>query len=272
MNHMNCPKGHGAMEEKKIKRTVLFKGITVDIIEEAFVCLECNLSAGTIQSAGKIQHAIAEAYRKQTGLLTGKDIKRLRKEKGMTQADLAEISGFGIASIKRWETGAIQTQSADQKLRFHLHDECIENSMTGNREFFIPRIRLVANAFEKALGRAILVVNDKMLFAAKYLWYADMLAKKELGRSMTGASYAHLPWGPQLNNYRDLLDDIRSADISKAESLSDPELNIIGRIAKYFPEDQMIFDASHKEPAWLETNNGGLISYTWADKLIAQIN
>jgi hypothetical protein len=111
-----------------------------------------------------------------------------------------------------------------------------------------------------------------MLFAAKYLWYADMLAKKELGRSMTGATYAHLPLGPQLNNYRELLEDIQNADTSNAESLSDSEFNIIRRIAGHFPEDQMVFDASHVEPAWRESRNGELISYSWADKIAAQID
>ena len=39
----------------------------------------------TVQSAGKIQHTIAEAYRQQVGLLTGEEIKKLRKQKEMTQ-------------------------------------------------------------------------------------------------------------------------------------------------------------------------------------------
>ncbi len=272
MSEMNCPKGHGAMEEKKVERSVPFKGVEVNIIEDAFVCPKCKLSAGTVQSAGKIQHAIAEAYRQQVRLLTGEEIKKLRKKKGMTQADLSELSGFGVASIKRWETGAIQSQSADRTLRLHLLDFCQENSLTGNQNFSIPRIRLVAEAFKDVLGRAILIINDKMLFAAKYLWYADMIARKELGKSMTGATYANLTYGPQLNNYRDLLDEIRNANLSEAEDLTPNELAIIERIAKTFPEDRMVYDAAHKEPAWLETKTGELISYTWADRLIAKKN
>lgn len=272
MREMNCPKGHGAMKEKKIERSVLFKRIDVNIVEDTFVCPVCKLSAGTVQSAGKIQQAIAEAYRHQVGLLTGEEIKKLRKEKGMTQANLAELSGFGVASIKRWETGAIQSQSADRTLRLHLLDCYQDNSLTGGQDFSIPRIKLVAVAFKNALGRAILIANDKMLFAAKYLWYADMIARKELGKSMTGATYANLTYGPQLNNYKDLLDEIQNADLSDAEDLTIDEMAIIKRIAKTFPENRMVYDAAHKEPAWLETRKGELISYTWADRLIAKIN
>ncbi|MBT3487379.1 MAG: type II toxin-antitoxin system MqsA family antitoxin [Desulfobacula sp.] len=272
MIQMNCPRGHGAMEKEKVERSVTFKGIEVNITEDAFVCPKCKLSAGTVQSAGLIQHTIAEAYRQQVGLLTGEEIKKLRKEKEMTQADLAKSMGVGVVSIKRWETGSIQTKSMDQSLRQHLMTGSIENNVNGNRDISIPRILLVLTAFQSVLKRAILKENDKMLFAAKYLFYADMLAKKMLGRSMTGAAYARLPFGPQLNNYNDLLDEIRNADISEAKDLTVQELEIIEQITRTFPEDRMVYDASHKEPAWLETKTGAPILYTWADRLIVKIN
>ena len=38
-----------------------------------------------------------------------------------------------------------------------------------------------------------------------------MVAFRNIGRSMTGATYAALPYGPQLNNYSDLIDEIKKA-------------------------------------------------------------
>ncbi|MFA5906244.1 MAG: type II TA system antitoxin MqsA family protein [Desulfobacula sp.] len=271
MIQMNCPKDHGVMEQKEIERTVPFRGMDITVMEEAFVCPECGLSAGTVESAGKIQQAIAEAYRKKTGLLSGGEIKKLRQNKGMTQEELAAVMDVGIASIKRWETGAIQSRSMDQALRHHLSEGPLLDPVTGNRCFSIPRILRVALAFKDALGRAILKEDDRMLYAAKYLWFADMFSVKLLGRSMTGATYAHLPLGPQLNNYRDLLEDIQNADPEKAEPLSVEELDIIRRILKIFPEDRMVFDAAHEEPAWLETSVGELISYVWVDRMAARL-
>ncbi len=271
MIQMNCPKGHGAMEQKEIEKIIPFKGIDITVIEEAYVCLECGLSAGTVESAGKIQQAVAEAYRKKTGLLSGGEINRLRQNKGMTQEDLAALMDVGIASIKRWETGAIQSRSMDQALRRHLSESPAFDNITGNRRFSIPRILRVALAFKEALGRAILKEDDRILFAAKYLWYADMFAVKLLGRSMTGATYAHLPYGPQLNNYKDLLADIQNADPEQAEPLSMEELDIIRRISQTFPEDRMVYDAAHQEPAWLETPNGDFISYGRADRIAARL-
>nr|NJM02682.1 type II toxin-antitoxin system MqsA family antitoxin [Desulfobacula sp.] len=156
MIQMNCPKGHGAMKQKEIEKIIPFKGLDIAVIEEDYVCPECGLAAGTVESAGKIQQAIAEAYRKKTGLLSGGEIKMLRQNKGMTQEDLAAVMDVGIASIKRWETGAIQSRSMDRVLRRHLSEGPAFDNITGNRRFSIPRILRVALAFKEALGRSIL--------------------------------------------------------------------------------------------------------------------
>jgi len=55
------------------------------------------------------------------GILSPEQIVRARKKLGMTQEQLAAASGFGIASIRRWETGAtVQNASSDRLLRVVL--------------------------------------------------------------------------------------------------------------------------------------------------------
>ncbi len=180
----------------------------------------------------------------------------------LTQAALAERMNVGIASIKRWEGGTIQSKSMDHALRIALKGESIGDHFTGNRDFSIPRIKLVLKEFEAVLGKKILKKNDKMLFAAKYLWYADMVAHRETGESLTGSTYAALPYGPQLNNYKDLIQDIIKADESEAEPLSREEKRIIARIAMKFPEERMVYAAAHKEEIWKKQPNGAIIPYT----------
>lgn len=114
--------------------------------------------------------------------------------------------------------------------------------------------------FEKELGLKFL--DDMLLFDAKYTWFADMVAHRELGRSMTGATYAALPHGPQLNNYRDLVDDIRDTDETRAEPLTEDEKKIIAKIARKFPTKQMVFDAAHREPVWKSRSTGSIIPYS----------
>ena len=259
---MSCPDGHGKMKITRIHEKMKFRGVDIDVPVEQYVCPVCGIKAGTIEQTSAIQKAISNAYRKATHLLTGEDIIEGRKKLNLTQAALAKRMNVGIASIKRWESGLIQSKSMDQALRIALKGQTLGDICTGNQEFSIPRIKLVFKQFESVLGKTILKKNDKMLFAAKYLWYADMLAHRELGESMTGSTYAALPYGPQLNNYKDLIDDIVKADESKAKPLSPEEKKVINRIAMKFHKERMIYDAAHREPIWKKQLKGAIIPYS----------
>ena len=264
---MTCPRGHGDMELTGIKRTNNFRGVEIAYETDTYVCPECGLEAATVAQAGATQRAISDAYRKKMDLLTGEEIKTLRKQIGLNQQELADLVNVGVASIKRWETGLIQSKAMDHALRVHLQGYYFTNIHSGNRELSIPRIKLVARAFEKRLGRKLLKKTDKMLFAAKYLWYADMLAFRDLRRSMTGVQYAALPYGPQLNNYSDLIDKIKNADESSAEPIIKEGIRIIEKITKAFPSEQMVYDAAHREAVWKRTPVGATIPYTAACEL-----
>jgi putative zinc finger/helix-turn-helix YgiT family protein len=202
---MLCPRGHKEMVIKRIQKSIAFRGTRLSFPVEQYVCPECGAEAGTVKQTAAIQKSIADAYRKAVGLLTGKEIVESRKRMKLTQEDLAKKMNVGIASIKRWEGPSIQSKSMDQALRIALRGQNMGDCCTGNRTFSIARIKLVLTELESLLGRKLLKKNDKMLFAAKYPWYADMVAHRETGQSMTGATYAALPLGPQLNNYKDLI-------------------------------------------------------------------
>ncbi len=267
MKALNCPKGHGPMALAKLQKQKTFRGVDIEYVAEAYVCPICGLEAGTVQSAGEVQRAIADAYREKAELLTSQEIKALREAKGLTQQQLADVMNVGIASIKRWETGMIQSKSMDHALRLQLQCNICAENYTGNREISLPRIKLVAKAFEGVLGRRLLKSGDKLLFLAKYLWYADMLAFRQLGKGLTGASYAAITYGPQLNNYRDLVKPIKASDVNDAEPLTNEELRIVGYVAEKFPDEQDAYDAAHREKIWMETDTGALIPYSCAHEL-----
>ncbi len=264
----NCPAGHGPLGFETITKNMTFRGVDIEFQVESYVCAECNLEVGTIEQGSNTQKAISDAYRKKVGLLTSEEIKEGRKEIGLTQRSLARKINVGIASIKRWEGGMIQSKSMNSALKIALRGQWVGNNYTGNRALSIPRIKQVIKEFERELGEEFLRENEKMLFDAKYLWYADMLAFREFGRSITGATYAALPYGPQLNNYRDLLPSIKDADEKDAEPLSAEEKRIIARVAKTFPQKRMIIDAAHKETIWKRKSPGMIIAYTDSEELL----
>jgi hypothetical protein len=61
--------------------------------------------------------ATADAYRTAQGLLTTKDLETLRQSVGMTRQQFAEHALIGIATLKRWLRGEIQTHAYDMLVR-----------------------------------------------------------------------------------------------------------------------------------------------------------
>ncbi len=117
----NCPAGHGEMTLRRLNKNTIFRDVEVAYQTEAFACRECGLEVADVDQAGATQRAISDAYRKAKGLLTSEEIKSGRKRMGFTQKDLADLLSVGIASIKRWETGIIQSPSMDHILRLTLN-------------------------------------------------------------------------------------------------------------------------------------------------------
>ena len=58
------------------------------------------------------------------GRLSPQEIRGIRNTYSFTQQEWAEVTGFGLASIKRWETGSwIQNEAADRLLWLLTHKE-----------------------------------------------------------------------------------------------------------------------------------------------------
>lgn len=267
----NCPRGHGEMQEGTVTKEIDVRGERVSYQLECLVCPECNMTRSTVDQTANAQTVIADAYRKKLGFLTGEEIKQYRKALSLSQQELAEKAQCAKMSIVRWENGAIQKPASDKALREILCSRDPLDEFTGNRELSLGRIKLVYEEFQKYVCYELLIPEDKGLYAAKNCWYADLVAYKELGKGMTGAGYAVMPYGPQLDNYADLVDEILTADTSKVNPLSTKEIAIIKRLSEIFKRQRDAFDASHAEPEWkkIETNFGRRISYQIAFKLKA---
>ena len=276
---MICPHDDTTMEVVESAETVKFRGKELTFRAETFKCSECGYKEPTTEQSARKQVKLADEYRKGEGLLTSNQIRECRNRLNLTQAELAKKIKVGIVSIKRWENGVVQSRSMDQLLRRQLFEFSFDSEETncfsiinGNRLFSLGRTKLTIQTLESILKTTDPLLkendpNDKMLIATKYLWYMDFIAYKELGRSITGGTYAVLPYGPQLNNYRDLVGHIQRADDSLAEPLTKDEVKIIESVAKKFPEPQMVYFAANEERVCKEKQYGSLIPYTDALQL-----
>lgn len=69
-----------------------------------------------------------EAVCRHLGVLTPQELKELRRSLGLSQAQLAQLTRIGVASIKRWESGGQpQSPSLDLFLRLLQYPEVVEH-------------------------------------------------------------------------------------------------------------------------------------------------
>ena len=74
-------------------------------------------------TGGDAEDARTKAICKHLGRLTPNEIRAFRESCRLSQADLSLITGFGEASLSRWETGAqTQNASSDRLLRLIIAD------------------------------------------------------------------------------------------------------------------------------------------------------
>lgn len=115
-----CPDCGKLAAWKTVERMIPqeFRGHAFEIETDCQECSHCGFRILTDAQIDSLRKATVRAYQEETGLLTAVEIAEARKKMNWSQADLAEHTGLGSASIKRWESGLmVQTEANDSVLR-----------------------------------------------------------------------------------------------------------------------------------------------------------
>jgi putative zinc finger/helix-turn-helix YgiT family protein len=125
---MRCTKcGHEmAMRDLTMKADV--RGESFDVRMEASQCGQCGRVSLSGKSRKMYNRLATDAYRAHHGLLTTRELDALRRNLGMPWTTFAEFVGVGIATLKRWISGEIQSPSLDQLVRLKADLEFVEKS------------------------------------------------------------------------------------------------------------------------------------------------
>ena len=272
-------------------------------------------------------------YRKEYGFLQPEEIREWRKANKLTQGELAKLLGVGGATISRYENGALQDPSHEKLLRLAMNPSNLLQLVEESEGVFTEskKRRLIEDleqvqAGDNSIDSTIMVslgnyepneysgyrrLDLEKLYSAilffckegvlktklnKLLFYADFKHYKGYAISITGARYAHIPFGPAPDNYDiyygalssqkaiQFIEEIYPAkrggepvvgEIIKAVKKPDlslfaaSELRIMASVQEDFEKynAREITDFSHKEVGYQETEEGGTISYDYAKKL-----
>jgi len=325
-----CPNCETERELKRVRarEKITVRGEKIDVEAMYWRCLTCGEEFEAPGDGHDETVDAYRLYRAKKGFMQPEDIKALRDQYSLTQGELAQILGFGSVTISRYETGALQSAAHDRMLQMirdprafwaflnRLGDRvsvtaATRDKLTKKLRQLVDSSGLLDTALEATLDhkpdelsgqcRFILekFVNAILFFCHppqwkttinKFLFYADFKHFRSRSRSITGARYAHAPFGPCPDKFEHLfvwLADQGSVDISevtgkdyageKIRALTKPDMNVFTRseiqVLRQVKEKlggmtaKALSDLSHGERGYTQTKSGELISYRYAKHL-----
>ena len=240
-----CPYCEKTMHATVVDAVVVhtIKGVEVSVDARLVKCDVCGNEFNSPELDQDLADMAMRAYRAKADLLTPDAIRAFRAAFDLTQQELARLLGWGIATLSRYENGAIQDDAHDRALRMIMRPETLMAEVRRNpdalspprrdavlarlrnrtcesaaylsfirdyRADYEPDIRSGYRAFDPDRFTAMAAHFCKepgvpRTILNKLMWYADFNNYRDSTVSISGARYAHLPHGPAPDNYDALL-------------------------------------------------------------------
>lgn len=234
--------------------------VSVDVRGEAFEVrqseLHCRVCKETLPGDTDSLDEAYRAYRAKRGWKQPDEIRTWRERLGLTQKEMSRLLGWGLATLSRYETGALQTDSHETALASIMRPAGlralldVKGAVLGDERLATVRSTLnqmeaksetLVDVFQRRFGfypadmlsgfRSLDLQRVFGLLAAmcdggerktklnKLCFYADFLGFARLGSSLTGLRYARLPLGPVPNKYEFYLAELETEGFLALELL-----------------------------------------------------
>ena len=234
-------------------------------------CKCCKKPFISREVAKKLVRQALEEKQKDLGFLIGSEIRALREKTGLKGKEFAELVKIDNTTISGLENGyLLQTKMADQIIRMKSQEYIKQND---------PSRKKLKAVFAYLMRHA----ETSKLFLNKMMFYVDFWNYKNWGKSITGADYIPLQYGPCPNDYQEILQEmINDHEITPIyghcftvnnppdmSEFSAEELKTIDRVVALASTDKgkKLFDLSHEEKGFIETPLYETISYEYAKDL-----
>jgi len=265
----------------KHQESLIIKGEEIIINAEYCKCDSCGdevLIPGVNPDPFELAY---REYRKRHGFLQPEEIRTWRRLHKLTQSELASLLGLGIATLNRYENGAIQNEAHEKLLRLIMDPSGYAKLLSHSSDIFseakrkelletLESVNLISNSVDDSLlsvaGGAkvdefsgyrklnlsklynvILFFSKEGIFKTKLnklLFYADFKYFKEYTVSITGARYIRLPYGPVPDNYERYYTSLLSKNSLQTIEEGYPDGEIFELLKTNISPDLSIFDTS----------------------------
>ena len=236
-----CPNCEKETRQEFIRKTeeIDIRGEKVPVELEYYFCEECREEYEIPRpDYDPLENAYRE-FRKRKGLVQPEEITRFRKKLGLTQKEFSSILSIGIATLNRYENGALQTEAHDRVIQLcmlpdNLLDILEKNPhliSAVNTERLLNTLKqekqsqsgLLEKALEKFGSYSPSILSGYLTFDVlkffqimkffcykdqvvktklmKLLFYAEFKHFKDHGTSISGTRYAHATHGPVPDNF-----------------------------------------------------------------------
>jgi putative zinc finger/helix-turn-helix YgiT family protein len=322
----NCEK-ETELEVIKSKEEVEVRGELIKVEVEYYKCKVCGSEFQDPNSTDDPLDRVYAEYRRIHGMIQPEKIKEFRRKYDLTQQELSNLLGWGGATLSRYENGALQDEAHDTILKLITEPRNFlqvildkPNALSEDKRMkLISLLRESADGLEKSFtsiyddqfgdydadndsgykkldiaklfNLIIYFCKDNNIPKTKLnklLFYADFKHYKEYTVSITGAKYAHLPFGPAPDHYQfylaTLQDEVKAIQIEERifsnyvgeyvcaikepnlSLFSTTELKILATVKEYFAKftASAISKLSHDEVGYQSTKDGEIISYEYA--------
>jgi len=292
-----CPVCEKSTESALIRRaaTVTVRGESFEVEEESIRCKGCGATYETMESPDAVAQA-NRLYRAKHEFMQPDEIRAFRNRYRLTQKELAELLGWGVASLSRYENGALQEEAQDRALRMAMKPSNLIDLVKSHGSALQPGraaavLSLISESdpswgpedrFRHLTARKPDIFNGyrsfepRMLFAVveflcrgrevyrtalnKLLFYADFLHYREYGCSITGAVYTRLPLGPVPDDFNALfavLTDTEKLLVSEERVINDDATGEVFK-TRLAPDLGLLSDDELEVLMWVRKNLGKL--------------
>jgi putative zinc finger/helix-turn-helix YgiT family protein len=252
-----CPNCEKITPLELVKKEEEFKvhGESIMVEVDYYHCLDCGEDFDSSKSAIDPFEVAYREYRSRKGMLQPEEIREIRTRLGLTQKEFSDLIGIGIATVNRYENGALQSEAHDHAIRLVLEPRYLLKTLYAKSELIgDTKRRKLLNIFMKEAESSYLEITkdlfgsynadlysgfkpfelEKFVEAIKFFCYKDQLNKTKLvtllfyadfahfkrySVSITGLKYTRLPNGPAPNQFEKFISalNIENEGIQKEE-------------------------------------------------------
>lgn len=259
-----------------------FKGEQISYLFKAGRCRHCHGEVATDRDYNSRKSEVKiEAYKKQLGLVTLKEITEILEKYDIGKENLAEIAGFGKVTIKRYYDGFIPSRKYSDILLKILNDEQYFMNLVQQNKSKLKNVTLkkITDRYEKLSELSSSKLEQIVNYVITSIGEVTPLALQKLLSFSNGVNYAlngkqlineecqawaHGPVYPQIYNkykrygYKPIDDGICSTHGCMLSKLSKDELKAIDLVISTFGvySPKTLEKISHSQDFWIEKRIG----------------